>query len=605
MIYSSSGESNEEENGDSLSILVIAVMLLSTTLIVFGMNTAKADQTVSLPGAPTGLTSVPGNGQVTLNWIPPASDGGSDIEYYIIFQNGNEVSNTTNLTINIGEWGWSVSQSFTVAAHNAAGTGPQSNPVAAFVAPNAPIFDNYLEENGQVTLYFEPSSTNGGSQYQYFLIYQDGVDIMHTTGGVDLTHGSSGPYTIGMVTITGLTNGQVYNFTISSHNAAGESPKSIPRHLVPGTIPGAPTGLTATPGVGQVLLNWTAPSFNGGWRIESYLVEQDGVPIWTVGGNNITVTGLTNGQTYNFTVCAQNNAGNGPPSSGVLATPRPDISSEPTNLAVTPGNEQVELSWTPPGYDGGAAIDYFVIYQNNVDVQHNTTTSGTITGLTNGQSYSFTVAAHSSAGMGANSSPINSIPYTVPDVPTGFAGILGNGNITLSWTAPVFDGGRGIDYYVVYQNGVALPYHLSGPSTIIPGLVKDQAYSFTVSAHNQAGMGQQSNTVSITPSETPTVPGAPTGLIAVPGSTQMSLTWTAPISNGGAAIDYYIVYQNGTDIAHPTPPGQIAAGLTNGVSYTFTVAAHNAAGIGPQSSGVSATPIAQTTVPIVAMHRSD
>ena len=34
--------------------------------------------------------------------------------------------------------------------------------------------------------------------------------------------------------------------------------------LIPLTVPNAPTGLTSIPGNGQVALNWTAPSFNGG-----------------------------------------------------------------------------------------------------------------------------------------------------------------------------------------------------------------------------------------------------------------------------------------------------------------------------------------------------
>ena len=78
--------------------------------------------------------------------------------------------------------------------------------------------------------------------------------------------------------------------------------------------PGAPTGVGATPGDGQVTLAWTAPDSIGGGDITGYEYEQDGSGSWTSTGataTSHTVTGLTNGQAYTFRVRAVNSVGPG------------------------------------------------------------------------------------------------------------------------------------------------------------------------------------------------------------------------------------------------------------------------------------------------------
>lgn len=95
------------------------------------------------------------------------------------------------------------------------------------------------------------------------------------------------------------------------------------------TAPGAPTGLTATAGVGQVSLAWTAPASNGGAPITDYRVEysaNDGVS-WSTFSDGVStattaaVTGLTAGAAYLFRVSAINSAGTGAASATATATP--------------------------------------------------------------------------------------------------------------------------------------------------------------------------------------------------------------------------------------------------------------------------------------------
>jgi hypothetical protein len=116
---------------------------------------------------------------------------------------------------------------------------------------------------------------------------------------------------------------------------------------VAGTPPGAPTGLTATAGNGQVSLRWTAPASNGGVNITSYRVyrgtSSGGETLLTAGGCSslgavlsCTDTSLTNGQPYFYKVSAVNAIGEGPQSTEASATPSGCAS---TQLIGNPGFE--------------------------------------------------------------------------------------------------------------------------------------------------------------------------------------------------------------------------------------------------------------------------
>jgi hypothetical protein len=90
---------------------------------------------------------------------------------------------------------------------------------------------------------------------------------------------------------------------------------------------------------------------------------------------------------------------------------------------------------------------------------------------------------------------------------------------------------------------------------------------------------------------------APTGLAAVAGNGAVTLSWTAPASNGGSAIQSYAVTGTpaggGATVSCPaTAPATTCTvpGLTNGLAYTFTVTATNAAGTSSPSASATATP---------------
>jgi hypothetical protein len=80
------------------------------------------------------------------------------------------------------------------------------------------------------------------------------------------------------------------------------------------TVPGAVASITATPGTAQVTLTWAAPAATGGSAITGYTVATSPGGTTTVTGTSATITGLTSGTAYTFTVTANNGVGTGPTS---------------------------------------------------------------------------------------------------------------------------------------------------------------------------------------------------------------------------------------------------------------------------------------------------
>lgn len=172
----------------------------------------------------------------------------------------------------------------------------------------------------------------------------------------------------------------------------------------------------------------------------------------------------------------------------------------------------------------------------------------------------------------------------VPIKPTVTA-VHGNAKVTLSWGADAT-----ATYFLVYQNASLTPLamHAIGTGTEITSLTNGTSYAFEVSGYNGDGEGAKSDSISATPS---TTPGVPTGLTLAPGNQRITLSWTAPASNGGNAIDYYHVYKGGVELPlHALTTGTIVTGLTNHTSYTFGVIAHNINGDGTMSATATDMP---------------
>ena len=392
----------------------------------------------------------------------------------------------------------------------------------------------------------------------------------------------------------------------------------------------------ATAGSSQVSLSWTGPALDGGPPVTGYNVYQGTspasvdqypatTPVTSSLVNSATVTGLTNGTTYYFEVTAVSYDSESLPSNEVSATPvaASNLPGAPTGLMATAGSSQVSLSWTGPASDGGPLVTGYHVYQGitpggesfNAPVTTATGTSATVTGLTNGTTYYFVVRAVNATGEGPSSNEVSATPVAasnLPGAPTGLMATAGSSQVSLSWTGPASDGGPLVTGYHVYQGITpggesfnAPVTTATGTSATVTGLTNGTTYYFVVRAVNATGEGPSSNEVSATPVAASNLPGAPTGLMATAGSSQVSLSWTGPASDGGPLVTGYHIYQGITPggesfnapVTTATGTSATVTGLTNGTTYYFVVRAVNATGEGPSSNEVSATPVAATQRP--------
>lgn len=295
----------------------------------------------------------------------------------------------------------------------------------------------------------------------------------------------------------------------------------------------------------------------------------------------------------------------------------PSVPAVPTDLSVTSGNTQASLTWTEPENTNGSAItDYYIEYKTaSASVwsaySHvaSTTTSATISGLTNGTSYMFRVSAVNEYGTGAPTAVSYAVPVTTPGSPTSLNGVGGTAEVSLSWTAPVSDGGSIIlDYLVEYKTTGAISWSTfddgvsNTTSATVTSLSYGTSYMFRVSTVTAVATSSPSGTASASTSSA-VEPDAPSLLTGSSGNTQVALTWTAPDSDGGSAItDYLVEYYDGVgwntfSDGVSTSTSATVTGLINGSIYSFRVSAINSVGTGLPSATISRIPITTAGAP--------
>lgn len=173
------------------------------------------------------------------------------------------------------------------------------------VAPNAPVIGTAVKGNGSASVPFTESTDAGGSAIT-------GHTATASPGGATGTGSSP-------ITVSGLTNGTSYTFTVHSTNAVGDSVESSASNaVVPSTVPSAPTIGTAIPGDTYAQVAFTAGANGGNTVIDYTATASPGGATGTLtqsGSGTITVNGLTNGVSYTFTVHARNSNGNSAESS--------------------------------------------------------------------------------------------------------------------------------------------------------------------------------------------------------------------------------------------------------------------------------------------------
>ncbi|HVG91259.1 MAG TPA: fibronectin type III domain-containing protein, partial [Alphaproteobacteria bacterium] len=197
---------------------------------------------------------------------------------------------------------------------------------------------------------------------------------------------------------------------ISNNATAAPQPPGVPGPVA-----------SANGGDSQAFVSWVP---GGTGTVTSYTVRTNPgngsvVPDVVVNApaTSATITGLTNGVTYNFQVSATNAVGTSAFStaSNTITVNPITVPSAPTGVSATAGDSQATVSWTPPASNGNATItSYGVTARVNGTAVSGVSVGGTTTsvvygGLTNGTTYTFTVHAVNSQGASPESAPSNPV----------------------------------------------------------------------------------------------------------------------------------------------------------------------------------------------------
>ena len=402
--------------------------------------------------------------------------------------------------------------------------------------------------------------------------------------------------------VSDLDNTKTYQFRVRAVNADG----------VPGAASDslAVVPLRGQAGTGQVTLSWDNPG-NEETIEEWQYRQQGGSGSWgewqEVTGSSAstathTVTGLANGETYWFQVRAVYEFAAVDDRAGAVSFSRqvtlPDVPDAPGNLEADPGDTQVVLTWQTP-FNNGSSLTGYEYRQSSdgagtwspdwgdISDSDSTTASHTLMSLSNGTEYTFEVRAVNAVGEG-DSSRVQATPGGEPGPPRRPEASGANGQVELSWDAPLSDGGTALTGYE-YRQGA---YQLSGgertwsdwtavpspeealPTSLTLSVGSCTTYYFEVRARNAAAAGDSVRVLALAPKWS--------------GSLSSDTTWSGAVCvDGEVTIPSGVTLSLGSGTEVSFSPGALIVAGTLGAGTGVTFRSSNAVSPSPSAwSGI-------------------
>ena len=485
------------------------------------------------------LGPVCGSGMQNASWLDTTATNGTT--YYYVVQSANTTGTSANSP-----------QSVAAAPSSATATSPPAAPTSVTATPSS----------GQVAVTWTASPNANFYTVQRSVYALNGGVILgglansaedyNLLGTITLTNTAAGT----SYTDTTTTNGSTYTYSVTAANAAGTSGTSTSANAVPlATAPTAVPVVTAIPGNGQVTLNWTAVPGAVGYVI-GYATSSGGpyTVVASVTYLTYVISGLNNNTRYYFTVQAVNSGG-GASSSQVSATTAPNA---PSSLTATAGNTQVTLTW--PAVAGATSYSIqrgavsggpYTAIGTSVGPSYNDS------GLTNGLTYYYVVAASNTAGTGPVSQEATAIPSaSLPLAPGSLTASATNSHIALAWNASP---GASL-YGVLRSTSNGGPYGLiksvTTTSATDTSVLSGLTYYYVVEAYNGSGFSAYSNQASANLSGTPT--------LIWTGSS--SFAWDYSTANWSTTSGTAAVYTDSINVVFPDTAASGTVTLATAVS---------------------------------------
>uniref|UniRef100_A0A8C6NPH3 Titin n=1 Tax=Nothobranchius furzeri TaxID=105023 RepID=A0A8C6NPH3_NOTFU len=493
---------------------------------------------------------------------------------------------------------------YTVTAENSSGTKSALVVVRVLDTPSTPVNLKVKEiTNQSVTLEWEPPLLDGGSKIKNYIVEKRESTRKTYAAVVTNCHDLS-------FTIESLQEGCSYYFRVLAENAYGVGlPAVTVDPLKVSEVPQSPQNLIVTDQTKtSISLAWERPEYDGGSRVMQYLLEVQlkGQEKWS-GVNTFktmetTVTNLNPGQEYLFRVTAINDKGKSDPKvlSGPVMTKdlvfEPDIRPAFSSYSVHVGKDmsidipifgrpKPTIAWTK----NGAPLKF----TTRVNI-HNTTTHTILSikeaAVDDGGMYSI----NATNSVGKKESTIEIIVLDKPGPPSGPVRFdeITTQSVTISWDPPKHTGGCPISNYIIQKRDATSTTWENVSSNCARTTIKGNEYMFRVMAVNSNGISDPLESAAVIMRNPCVPPGSPhiedVSNVAHDG---MTITWSAPETDGGSKITNYIVEkkdragikwtrcnrQKVTDLSYRV------VGLTTDHEYEFRVTAENIVGVGEPS----------------------
>ena len=583
-----------------------------------GTNSTEASaRPIVAPPAPTGLTPTVGLNQLGLSWTAAAgaatynvkrstasgaeatiasvagttytdTNAASGTNYYYVVSGVNSVGQGSNSTeVSASSVSWEIAMNcgsataygqFASDTNYAGGTASASGTAVTVTNLVIPAPSNVYQSSrfGGFTYAFTnlPSGLYNvrlhfcetywsATNSRLFNTFINGTQVL-TNFDIFASAGGQNVATICQFTTSAnSTNAVVIQFVTTKNNAQVNGIE-----ILPVSPPSTPTGVSATPGNGQIVVGWVAAAGATSYNVKRSATSGAETTVTNLASTGYTDLGLTNGTTYYYVVSAVGATGESTNSTEVSTSPT-GLPPAPTGLTANAGTGYVTLVWQPaPGTSPTYNVKRSTSAGTEVTITNVPATGYTDSNVVNGTTYYYKVSAVTSYGEGANSGEVYATPTSVaaPPAPTGLTATPGYSQIGLVWTAAAGATGYNIKRSTTAGAEVTIA-SVTTTNYTDAGVINGTNYFYVVSAVNAGGQGANSTEVSAIP----LAPGSGQAFrLRLPLNDAGPGTTTASDTNGGAASVVMTMLNSGGTAAdyHGTSGSGPAGGTTRAMDFT-------------------------------------